>query len=659
MRIRLALCQPFNWRRPSWRIPQTSAGWPAATALLLTAWLSHSSLAWAQLAASPSTATEPNQALTSVAEPAASNPNSNLNTTPSTNPVTSGAGAEEQEQQLSLSANQARLQLEIDHPALAKLLLTHVAELQAQQVSLNPAFLRRLRLQVAEILATEAYYSAQISWRMQAASADPVLVMQVKAGAPSLVENVDIRFTGALAEDQSAAAIELRHQLRADFALAVGSEFRDEVWSSAKTQLQDSLRSHAYAAARISQSQAEVEADFQRVRLQIVLDSGPVFYFGALQVKGLQRYPRSMLNGFRAPQVGAVFDLAQINEYQRALQNSPYFSGASISYNADPEQAAALPLELTVSERQARQFSLGLGYSTNTGYRSELAYRDRNIASRGFDLHSALKLEQRQQLLFSDVYLPPRQPGLSDSFGVLLQRSDVSELRQDRWALGVKRVEQRGQLEQKLGLHFEHERVQSLYGEPERSRSLVASIGWTWRDMLNQDAHLKGQVLSLELAGAEKALASDQRFIRLQSKYQRWMNLNANNDVIARLEVGQVFAKSSHGIPEDYLFRTGGSNSVRGYSYQSLGVADQGSIRGGQVMLASGVEWQHWLTPVWGIASFVDVGDAAASWREFKLKQGIGLGARFRSPAGPLGVDLAYGRQSKKVRLDFSISLSF
>ncbi len=617
-------------------------------------------LFWLQLSVSPLLYAQGNPVSTSIVQ---NLPQASLNGAVSA--ATPGASSDDIEQTLGASVSQAKLELALDQRELADLLQTHLAELSAPAVSLNPAFLRRVRLQVADILATEAYFAPTINWRWHAPdsgqnSADtPVLVLQVAPGARSVVENVTLRFKGALAEDSSPAAQQLRRQLQEDWSLAVGSVFRDADWSAAKTQLQDSLRSHAYAAARISHSQAEVDAEFQRVRILLDIDSGPVFYFGALQVKGLQRYPRSLLDGFRAPSAGEVFDLAQINDYQRALQNSAYFAGASISYNADPDNAAAMPLELVVTERQSRQFSLGLGYSTNTGYRGEIAYRDRNIASRGLDLHSALRLEQRQQLFYSDLYLPPRQSGLSDSLGLLVQRSDVSDLKQDRWAIGLQRIEQRGKLEQKLGLHFEREQVQVLSGEIERSRSLIASIGWTWRELQNPDYRLQGQMLSLELAGAEKALASDQRFIRVQSKYQRWLNLSPQNDLIARIEFGQVFANASHGIPEDYLFRTGGSNSVRGYSYQGLGVPDQGSIRGGRVMLAGGLEWQHWLNKTWGIASFIDAGDAAASWREFSLKQGMGVGARFRSPAGPLGLDLAYGRQSKKIRLDFSISLSF
>jgi translocation and assembly module TamA len=45
-----------------------------------------------------------------------------------------------------------------------------------------------------------------------------------------------------------------------------------------------------------------------------------------------------------------------------------------------------------------------------------------------------------------------------------------------------------------------------------------------------------------------------------------------------------VFASSREGIPTENLFRTGGTHTVRGYSYLSLGVPEGGAIVGGRVM---------------------------------------------------------------------------
>ena len=76
-------------------------------------------------------------------------------------------------------------------------------------------------------------------------------------------------------------------------------------------------------------------------------------------------------------------------------------------------------------------------------------------------------------------------------------------------------------------------------------------------------------------------------------------------------------------------------------------------------MAVASAEYVHWFESNFGSATFVDVGDAADSWRNYKAKQGFGLGLRIKTPAGPLAFDLAYGKQSKKLRLDVSIAIAF
>ena len=163
----------------------------------------------------------------------------------------------------------------------------------------------------------------------------------------------------------------------------------------------------------------------------------------------------------------------------------------------------------------------------------------------------------------------------------------------------------------------------------------------------------------MELAFSDKALISDQRFVRLYTKYQYWFPVGQRDSVLLRTEFGKIFSNGDGGIPENYLFRTGGSTTVRGFSYQSLGVKSGEAVLGGQVMAASSIEYVHWRNESLGVAAFVDVGDAAKDWRSLDSKQGIGFGARIKTPAGPIALDLAYGRQVRKARLDISIAIAF
>jgi translocation and assembly module TamA len=55
----------------------------------------------------------------------------------------------------------------------------------------------------------------------------------------------------------------------------------------------------------------------------------------------------------------------------------------------------------------------------------------------------------------------------------------------------------------------------------------------------------------------------------------------------------------------------------------------------------------------------LDAGNAADNFHDLKPKVGYGVGARWRSPVGPINVDVAYGKAVRKVRLHFSLGFTF
>ena len=533
---------------------------------------------------------------------------------------------------------------------------------------LTPRLLQKLRDDIAALLATEGYFSSVTRFEKSRENAELVQI-HIDAGQRTNVRLLDIQFEGpfgALLTQQEAEAVQRKNRLQAAWPLPVGQAFRDEDWRKAKADLVDQLRADRYAAARLSDSSGSVDADNYGADLLVSVDSGPAFFLGELKVTGLERYPRWLLDRFSPPQKGEVFSRKRLFEYQRALQNSPYFASVGVNVEPDPELAAAVPVEVTVRERQARDIGFGVGYSTNTGYRAEVTYKDRNLFGQAWEQRSAVRIEQKRQLAYTDIYLPPRNRDQVDSFGVLFDRLDVEGLLQTRVALGAKRTITDGKWERRYGLNLSQEKL-ALDGvvgalAQSRNRALVGSFGATWRQVDNNFAPRDGQIAQLDVAASEKALISDRSFLRLDLKYQRWLPIGLSDHILLRAEVGQVLSPAqvgAEGIPEDYLFRTGGSTSVRGYAFQSLGVRQGQSVTGGRVLGVASAEYVHQINETWGAASFVDIGDAAKTWREFASKQGLGVGARYQTPAGPIALDLAYGRQIKKFRIDFSIAVAF
>ena len=112
-------------------------------------------------------------------------------------------------------------------------------------------------------------------------------------------------------------------------------------------------------------------------------------------------------------------------------------------------------------------------------------------------------------------------------------------------------------------------------------------------------------------------------------------------------------------VPSSLLFRTGGDTTVRGYAFESLGLRQGDATLPGRYYTVGSVEATHWFAQSWGVATFVDAGDAFDRPADARIAVGYGVGARVRTPIGPFRLDIAYGAQSRQVRLHFSVGLTF
>src|SRR5699024_2814083 len=122
---------------------------------------------------------------------------------------------------------------------------------------------------------------------------------------------------------------------------------------------------------------------------------------------------------------------------------------------------------------------------------------------------------------------------------------------------------------------------------------------------------------------------------------------------------GYVHAKDSTRIPDDFGYRTGGSGSIRGYRYFGIGEHVHKSVIGTRALAVASIEYTHYLNDTLGVAYFVDAGDAAPGFDEMRLHVGYGVGARIKTPAGPIFLDVAYGQRDRKLRLHFSLGMAF
>ena len=497
-------------------------------------------------------------------------------------------------------AQALRYSVELNVPeAYRKLLLEHLEIVTSRD---NPRMnadqlgflVRRTPDQIRELLATEGYYSPSIETSLEERQGAWVARFTIAPGSPSLVASVELALGGAIAENERSV---LLATMRERWSLREGTVFRQELWEQAKRGALQGLLTGKYPAARVAASRATVDPQAGKVSLRVELDSGPAFSFGSLEISGLERYPRSIIDGLNEIEPGSPYSQARLLQLQSRLRDSLYFSEALVAADIDPQRPERVPVRVQVVEAQSRKLGFGAGASTNTGARGQVEYKDLNFLGRAWRLSSLLKLETKKQTFSGDLEFPRRLGGYADNLTALTEREDIAGQTTRKVVLGARRARVTGKTEIAYGPQFVTEDQDIAGATGESSQALVGGVTWTRRDVDNLLYPSDGLLLTAQLGVAARTLLSDQDFLRIYGKTTWYRRVGKNGGLILRGELGATLARSRQGIPSDFLFRAGGDQSVRGFPYQSLGVANGDAVVGGRYLGVASAEYVHWMTP--------------------------------------------------------------
>jgi translocation and assembly module TamA len=510
--------------------------------------------------------------------------------------------------------------------------------------------------QAKEAAATQGYFSAGIDVKVDRSTRPAHVQIVVTAGKPTIVQSVAIEVDGPANDSpEGRAAI---GKLRESWLLPKGDTWKQETWTAAKRLAAGTLAASPYAAARIAASEARIDPPLATADLSLTLDSGPPFRIGRIDVQGLQRYSPELVRNFANVQPGDLYSADKVDDYVRRLLASNYFASVQATIDNDVAHADAATVTLSVIEAPTKRFEFGAGYSTDTQYRVSAAYSDVDLDDKGLQLWTSARIESKIQQVDVRFVRPPTPTGWIDTYGAGVQRTDIENLVTRTAAVTVRRRAIDERRTPAFGIGF-YANDQAPQGAPkESSHALYVDGEYTWRNVDNILEPTRGWMANVQL-GYGIPGASTEQFGRTIGRIVGWWPVTRDNQLVARLDAGAVIAQSRVGIPSNFLFRTGGDTTVRGYAFESLGVQQGDAIVGGRYYWVGSVEMVHWINQSWGVAAFVDAGNAKDKVSELTPAYGYGIGARLRTPIGPFRLDVAYGEQDRSVRLHFSVGLTF
>jgi translocation and assembly module TamA len=524
--------------------------------------------------------------------------------------------------------------------------------------------------QVRDLLQTEGYFAPVVRIERtpgRGSNERDLVRLSVEPGPRARISRVTIEAEGELERAATAGdgyGEATLAALRKEWELPVGAEFRNAGWSDAKATALSRLRSAGYASAVWAGTGAAVDAAKNEVRLFLVVDSGPLYRLGPLQIEGLVVQDPETVRNLAYTRGGVPVTESLLLDFQERLQKSGLFETVAVTLEPDLTQAAAAPVMVRVRETPLQTYTFGVGISANTGPRFSVEQQLRRPF--GLPVSSSLKIEigEKRQAWDGELSTRADERLYRNLLGAAVERlrSDSDVVLSQRVRLGRTQDTQRIE---RLGF-VEWERSSRRTNAGERADAVAVSLNFHggWRDVDSVVLPTTGETLSAQL-GIGRSHGTDAKtgtFGRTYGRLTVYRPLGRTLYGQARLEVGRVFLEPGMVVPESLRWRAGGDESVRGYGYRELGPVVDGAVGSGETILTGSLELARPITAampsLWG-AIFVDGGNAATSFGQLEPVYAYGFGVRWRSPVGPLRIDLAWAEDATTPRLHFSIGIAF
>ncbi len=566
------------------------------------------------------------------------------------------------------------LRIEIEAPDDLKLLLERFLDIvrlgKLARAEVDDAEWSRLLdaapTQVKDLLQTEGYFAPKIQLVPDSEQGNLVR-LRIDPGQRARIARVTLEIEGELERGAAAGDERARETLQAwrkGWLLKENNDFRNPAWNEAKSTALATLRAAGYATASWSGTSAEVDPATNTVRLYVVADSGPLFRYGSMQIEGLVVQNKDTVGYLIAASRGAPVTESLLLDFQERLQKSGLFESASVTLDNDPTKAAAAPIIVRLREAPLQVYTFGVGISANTGPRASVEHTYRRVF--GYALSSRNKIEygKLHQFWQGEISTHPGEGLYRTLLGATVDnlKSDTDTVLSQSVRLGRTQDSQR--IERLYYLESERSRTTTIANARTEAFALSINYHGVWRDLDSvilptQGFSFNGQ---LGLGYSRGTDAKPGPYTRAYARLTGYLPLGRVWYGQARVELGQVFLSPDGVVPESQKFRAGGDDSVRGYGYRSLGPVVNGLVASGNSLYTASVEVARpvlkSLPTVWG-ALFVDAGNAADSFGRLRPAVGLGVGARWRSPVGPLRLDWAWGAETRKSRLHFSVGIAF
>ncbi len=498
--------------------------------------------------------------------------------------------------------------------------------------------------QAKSALEPYGYYESNVQGQLEPVGSNWRVTLHVNPGTPVTITAVDLKL------DATAAAIPAIRRAQRTIENLKGQTLDHGVYDADRDALSGALTANGFLDARLITHQVDVNRGERSAVVRLAWEAGPRYRFGQVHFEGSQFRP-GFLQRYVPFKAGDYFAQDKLLQLQQALNGADYFAVVNVLPDVDDKKNGVVDVKVELTPAKRTVYTGGPFFGTDTGFGVRVGAERRWVNDRGHTWKNELVLAQNLKTLSTLYSIPMPGPNQrSFNYGATYRDSDTDTSHSKTLELVANETRQWYGWVRTVGIHALDGTftVGQRNGEPDtdpgidhgRSNLFYPEISLSRKSGDNPIFVRSGWSLTFAARSTVGSFLSDASFSQLTADAKWIKSFWGNNRLILRGTAGMTWTDDFSALPPQLRFFAGGDRSVRGYGYQSIGPENSyGRVIGGKNLLVGSTEVEHYFTPKWGMAAFVDAGNAF-NGTDYQPKVGAGLGVRWLSPVGMIRVDV-------------------
>ena len=397
-----------------------------------------------------------------------------------------------------------------------------------------------------------------------------------------------------------------------------------------------------YFSAKLTTKKITVNLIKHQVNVDLTFNTGPRSRFGQTT---FNKTPLNIhfLRKFLAYKTHHFYNANRIQTTQNNFNDTTYFSQVMVNPRIETNQQQEItPVDIKLVMRKRREYLFGLGYGTDTGPRGTLGARYNWLNQWGQYANLNAQGSMVNYSVVAGYHFPWPDPtrdlvSLLAGFGHLDIAKGVST--NQKISLVYRHSYEKWIISHSVNLLNEQYDIDGL--PKTDARMLYFNANATYFSTSNHINPKNGYRIIFDLSGTPKTLSSTQGFV--QGKFNiKWVHmLLKNTQFMTRFTYANTLIPNINNLPLSLQLLAGGTQSVRGYGFQSIGPGHQ--------MVTGSFELRQRLFSQLYLAGFYDYGNVTDTKILPDLKRSAGTGLLFRSPVGIIQAGVAWRIHSSRI----------